>query len=112
MKIVNIKLAEAQRHAGVERGVELDLAGVESHCESDRLEGRPHLVGAFGQPVDAREINRVVRIVRVIVGHRDHGEDFTRPHIHHDASRRQGLELVARPDELIAHGMLYTQIDR
>ena len=44
VEIVNRELAEVQRHARVEGGIEIDLAGIERHRQRQRLEGRAHLV--------------------------------------------------------------------
>ena len=76
--------AEPRRIIDADEASELLVAVMPDLANSDyreRLEGRPHLVGALGQPVDPRRINRVVRIVGIVVGHRDHGDNFTGAHV-------------------------------
>jgi hypothetical protein len=72
VEVVDCELAVLKRMAGIEGGLERDLAGVECHREGERLEGRAHLVHAGGEPVNAGRIERLARIVGVVIGYRDH----------------------------------------
>ena len=90
----------------------MTLPEFERHGDGERLEGRSHLEHAGGEPIDARRIERLVRIVGVVVGLRNHGDDLAAAHIEDDAGGGNRLELGARGDELVAQRMLHAQIDR
>jgi hypothetical protein len=111
MEIVNVELAEAQRHARVERRFQRYLAGIQRHRDGERLEGRSHFVDAGGQPIDARRIERLTRIVGVVIRLRHHGDDLAGAHVEDDASSGQRLEFSARGDQFVAQRMLHAQID-
>ena len=111
VEIVNCELPVLQWMASIEGGFERDLAGVERHGDGERLERRAHLENTSGEAVDARRLERLARIVRVVVRHRDHRDDLTRAHIGENARRRHGLEPGASRDELVPQGVLHAQID-
>ena len=111
MEVVDCVLAHLQRPARVERGVEADLAGIERHRERKRLEGRAHLVHAGGEPVDAGRIERLARVVGVVIRYRHHRDDLAGARVGDEAGGRLGLELVARLDQFVAQPMLHPKID-
>ena len=111
VEIVDRELAVLQRATGVDRGLERELAGVERHREGERLEGGAHLVDAGGEAIDAGGVERLARIVGVVVGNRDHRDDLARAHVGEKTGHRQGLEFRARGNQLVAHGVLDAQVD-
>ena len=92
--------------------VEVGLAGVERHRQRQRLEGRAHLEHAGGQAVDAGRIVRLLRIVRIVVRHRDHRDDLAGPHVGDETGRGLGLVLVLRLQQFVAQRVLDAQVDR
>ncbi len=111
VEIVDGELAELQRMAGIDRRPERELAGVERHGERQRLERRAHLVDAGGEPVDAGGIERLTRIVGIVVRLRHHGDDLAGAHVGDDAGGGDRLELLTRRDQLVAQRVLDAQVD-
>ena len=109
--VADVEMAVAQRAARVEGRIERDLAGVERHGDGQRLEGRAHLVDAGGEPVDVVGIERLLRIARIVVGHRHHRDDFAGTHVENEAGGGLGLELLLRAHQLVAHRVLDAQVD-
>ena len=87
------------------------LPEFERHGDGERLEGRAHLEHARGQAIDARRIERLTRIVWIVIRLGNHGDDFAGMYVEHDAGGGQRLELGAGGDELVAQRVLHAQID-
>ena len=84
---------------------------VQRHRDGKSLEGRAHLEHAGGQTIDACRIQRLVRIVGVVIRLRNHGDDFAGTHIQDQARGSKRLELGVRGDEFVTQRMLHAKID-
>ncbi len=92
--------------------VERHLAAVERHRQSERLEGRAHLVDAGGEPVNAGRVVRLARIVGIVIRLGYERDDLAGIDVDDNAGRGLGLEFRARGDELVAQRELHAQIER
>ena len=110
--VVDGELAVAQRAARVEFGVEIHAPAIEPHRQGQRLEGRTHFIDAGGQPVDARRIVGFLRIVRIVIGFRRHGDDLAGVDVEDQAGRGLGAEFLARLGQFVAQRELHAQIER
>ena len=110
--VADAELAVAQRHAGVEGRGERHLAGIQRHRQGQRLEGRAHFINAGRKPVDAGGIDRLARIVGVVIGERDERDHLAGAHVSEEARRGLGVEFLLARDELVAQSMLHAQIER
>ena len=85
----------------------------EGHGDRQRLQGRPHLVDA---DIDAVDIVRLpaasTGLFGFEIGKRNQRDHLTSAHIEHQPCRRDGTERLHGLQELVAHGVLHTQIER
>ena len=110
--VVDLEFSVTQRAARIEARTERDLSGIERHRHGQRLEGRAHLEHAGGQAVNAGRIERLARIVRVVIRHRHHRDDFAGANVG-DQTRGRDLDLVflLRREQFVAQRVLHAQID-
>ena len=108
--IVNDMTADLEPVADGNLFVELDRAIFERHGEGENLEHRSQLIDILRHAVAAR-IGAVFAAI-FAVRQRDHGENFTRVHIHHDAACGTRTKFLSAFFGLLRQRILHAHVER
>ena len=87
-------------------------AAVERHGEGEALEDRAQLEDAGRHAVEPVRLQRVDRVVGVVVGQRGHGHDLAGMDVEDDAGGGDRMVAVHRLDQFVAEDVLHADVER
>ena len=104
--------ADMDRVAGVIDVPQVRDAAVQGHRGGLQLERAAGFVDAGDGAVEPLRVGGRANEVGIIVGQADHGQHFAGTHVHHDAAAADGVEILQRLGQFVAHDGLDLDVER
>ena len=112
LEIGDGEAADMDRMTGVVDVPQMGDAAVQRHRRGLQLERAAGLINTGDGAVETRLVGCRANQVGVVIGQADHGQHLAGAHIHDDAAGADGLEILHRLGQLVAHHGLDLDVER